>query len=70
MEQTLNGFVTHVPESGSKIFAQNPYSPRSIYYVSEIIKGYKDKKSLMWEHIKTSIFLFNYFSNVRMLSNT
>jgi hypothetical protein len=35
---------------------ENPYSPRnSTYYVSEVIKNYRDPKSSVKEHLDTSL---------------
>ncbi len=38
-----------------KIFAFNPYSPRNhTYYVSEVVRGYKEESSLARDHLITS----------------
>jgi hypothetical protein len=44
----LNVLITKMPElQDMRTFETNPYSPRnSIYYVSELVKAYKDELSL------------------------
>lgn len=64
--------MTTIPEPHhhSHIFVNNPYSSRSnVYYVSEVVKGHLDHKSVVYEHVKTSIHLFNYFASMRIPSN-
>ena len=37
-------------------FTNNPYSPRhKIYYVSELVRAYKDERSLAREHLNTTL---------------
>ena len=44
----LKDLVTKVPEQAKfHTFNSNPYSPRhNIYYVSEVVRAYKDQQSL------------------------
>lgn len=55
----LKEFITQVPEHKElHTFDKDPYSPRhNIYYISEIIKSYKDEKSLAREHLLTSLHI-------------
>jgi hypothetical protein len=47
----------------------NPYSPRhNIYYISEIIKFYKDDRSLAREHITMSAQYLKIFDTRRIPS--
>ena len=47
-------------------FDHNPYSPKhNIYYISEIIKSYRDEKSLGREHLLTSLHIFKVLENSR-----
>jgi hypothetical protein len=47
-------------------FEKNPYSPKhNIYYISEIIKSYKDDKSLGREHLLTSLHIFKVLETSR-----
>ena len=59
----LDDLVTQVPERKElHTFVQNPYSPRhNIYYVSEVVRAYKDSKSLAREHVHTSLQIMAYF---------
>ena len=52
--------MTQVPEHKElHSFEKNPYSPKHhIYYISEVIKSYKDDKSLAREHLLTSLHIF------------
>lgn len=45
---SLKQFVSSVPEHAElHSFEKNPYSPKhNIYYISEIIKSYRDEKSI------------------------
>lgn len=61
----MKQFITQVPQHKDlHTFAHNPYSPRhSTYYVSEILRAYREEKSLAREHLLTSIEylrMFNY----------
>lgn len=62
-QSKLGAIVTSVPERQElHAFDRNPYSPRhSIYYVSEIVRAYKDAKSLAREHIHTTLQIMAYF---------
>lgn len=59
----LKGFVTQVPERQQlHTFQKDPYSPRhNIFYVSEIVRAYKDEQSIAREHIQTSLQIMAYF---------
>ncbi len=51
-------------------FENNPYSPRhNIYYISEIIKSYKDDKSLGREHLLTSLHILKILENSQFASD-
>lgn len=60
--------MIQVPENGElHLPAFNPYSPRSqTYYVSEVIKNYKDLKSTVREHLATSIQILKTLENSKM----
>lgn len=46
-------------------FSQSPYSPRhNIYYVSEIVRAYKDDRSLAREHLLTTMQIMEYFDRM------
>ena len=53
----LKDLVTKVPEhTDLHTFNSNPYSPRhNTYYVSELVRAYKDEQSLAKEHLHTSL---------------
>lgn len=55
----LKGLVTQVPQHKElRYFDFNPYSPRSnTYYVSEVLKAYKEEKSQVREHLLSSMHL-------------
>lgn len=59
-----------VPENTNlKSPSFNPYSPRhSNYYISEIIKNYKDPKSNAREHLTTSLQILKAMENSKMPS--
>lgn len=67
-KDSLRGLVTQVPESTSThVLLQNPYSPRSHnYYLSEVVKHYKDSKSAAREHLATSIQILKTLENSKM----
>jgi hypothetical protein len=47
-------------------FENNPYSPNhNIYYISEIIKSYRDEKSIGREHLLTSLHIMKILENSR-----
>lgn len=62
---SLKQFVSSVPEHAElHTFDKNPYSPKhNIYYISEIIKSYRDEKSLAREHLLTSLHIFKVLEN-------
>lgn len=53
----LKSLVTQMPERTElHAFTNNPYSPRhNIYYVSELVRAYKDERSLAREHLNTTL---------------
>lgn len=64
----LKGIVTQVPKQNKELhsFDHNPYSPRhNMYYVSEIVKAYKEEKSLAREHLLTSMQLLRIMEGVK-----
>jgi hypothetical protein len=63
--------VTSVPEHKElHTFEKNPYSPKhNIYYTSEIVKSYKDDKSLGREHLLTSLHIFKILDNSRFATD-
>lgn len=51
-------------------FENNPYSPKhSIYYISEIVKSYRDDKSLAREHLLTSLHIFKILENSKFATD-
>lgn len=47
--------------------AFDPYSPRhNVYYVSEIVRAYKEENSLAREHLVSSIQLLKMLSRSRL----
>ncbi len=51
-------------------FEKDPYSPKhNIYYISEIVKSYKDEKSLGREHLLTSLHIFKILENSRFATD-
>jgi hypothetical protein len=67
----LKQFVTQVPEHKElHTVEKNPYSPKhNVYYISEIIKTYKDEKSLGREHLLTSLHIFKILENSRFATD-
>ena len=67
----LKQFVTQVPEHRElHSFDKDPYSPQQhTYYVSEIVKSYKDEKSLAREHLLTSLHIFRILGGTRFATN-
>jgi hypothetical protein len=71
-ETALKGIVTQVPKQNKELhsLAFNPYSPRhNLYYVSEVTRAYKDEKSLVREHLLTSIHILNIMESIRRATN-
>ncbi len=68
VDTPLKQFITQVPQHKDlHSFTQNPYSPRhSIYYVSEILRAYKEEKSLAREHILSSIEYLRMFHHSKI----
>lgn len=62
----LTEIVTSVPEHKElHAFERDPYSPKhNIYYVSEIVRAYKDVKSLAREHLQTTLQIMAYFQKI------
>jgi hypothetical protein len=67
----LKQLVTSMPEHKDvHTFERDPYSPKhNIYYISEIIKTYKDDKSLGREHLLTSLHIFKILENSRFATD-
>ena len=67
----LGGLVTQVAEHKElHTFEKNPYSPNhNIYYVSEIVRAYKEEKSLAREHLFTSLQVFRMLQNSKKPSD-
>ena len=67
----LSLLVTSVPEHKElHTFDKNPYSPKhNVYYISEIIKSYRDDKSLGREHLLTSLHIFKVLENSRFATD-
>lgn len=63
--------VTSFPEHKElHTFEKDPYSPKhNIYYISEIVKSYKDDKSLGREHLLTSLHIFKILENSRFATD-
>lgn len=50
-----------------KPFAFDPYSPRhNTYYVSEVVRAYKEENSIAREHLVNSIQLLKMLGRSRM----
>ena len=64
----LGNFVTQVPQFKElHTFNFNPYSPRhNLYYVSEIVRAYKEDRSLAREHILSSMHILRLLENTKM----
>jgi hypothetical protein len=62
--------VTQVPHHKElKSFDFNPYSPRhNTYYVSEIVRAYKEENSLAREHLINSMHLLKMLGRARLPS--
>jgi hypothetical protein len=67
----LKQFVSSMPEHAElHTFEKNPYSPKhNIYYISEIIKSYRDDKSLAREHLLTSLHIFRTLENSKFATD-
>jgi hypothetical protein len=63
----LNVLITKMPElQDLRTFDTNPYSPRnSTYYVSELVKAYRDELSLPREHLLTSLHIMKLLERSR-----
>lgn len=67
-KDSLKGLVVQVPESlGVREAEVDPYSPRSAsYYVSEVVKSYKQGESAAREHLTQSIQILKTLENSKM----
>ena len=65
MTDSLKKFVTQVSEGEDYVAPTfDPYSPRHhVYYVSEVVKCYKDPRSLARDHIQMSSQYLKVFRN-------
>ena len=66
----LKDLVTKVPDhSDLHTFQANPYSPRhNVYYVSELVRAYKDEQSLAREHLLTSLNILRVLEKSKCMS--
>lgn len=50
-------------------FHSNPYSPRhNVYYVSELVRAYKDEQSLAKEHLLNSLNILKMLEKSKRMS--